>query len=66
MPQLANDLRQIVPFDKTHRVKVSTAVATHREDRHNIGMLQLCCCFGFVLKPLQTSRIQHAGEGQDF
>jgi hypothetical protein len=43
-----------------------TPLAADREDRHNVGVVQLRRRLGFGLEPVQLVRVQRRGEGQDF
>ncbi len=47
-----------------HRVVVDAPLATDREDRHDIGMMQLGCGLGLGLEPTQLVGIQRRGERQ--
>ena len=62
---LAHELRQAPPVDILHGVEMDPPVAAGREDRHDVGMVELGRGLGLDQEPLPLPGIDRRGEGQD-
>src|SRR5438132_1586595 len=64
-PQVGNQLRQGLAFDKLHSVKMDAAIHADLVDRHDMRVVQLGRCLGLKLEALQLFRVESRSERQD-
>ncbi len=62
--KLADNRRQAAAVDELHRIVMDAVIASHTEDRHDVGVMQLRGGLGFDLKPLPLLGINRRGEGK--
>ena len=55
---------QRLALDELHRVVVHAPLAADREDRHDVGVVQLRGGLGLYLEPPQLMGVERRGEGQ--
>ena len=62
--QLADQGGQGLALDELHRVVMHAPLAADREDRHDVGVVQLRRGLGLDLEPLQLPGVERRGERQ--
>src|SRR5262245_9268752 len=63
--QLPDGIGHRSPLDVLHGVVMNSALAAHREDRNDMGMVELSRSLSLVLEALELARIEDGGEGED-
>src|SRR5207302_755947 len=63
---LTDDVGQRMAFDELHGVEVDAAFASHRKDRNDVRVMELCGGLGLVVEALKMLGIEGGRERQDF